>query len=323
MRASLVTVAAFLLALGCTPAFANPNWDAVGQALGKPGALLSRGAVYRVAFPRSDLKVTLDGVVLKPALALGSWLAFQDMGDDAMVMGDLVLTEDEVDPVMQRLIAGGIDITALHNHLLRSQPTTLYLHISGRGDPLKLAAELHAALALSKTPLGQASTAGSPQTVDLDTAALDTTIGYTGKANGGVYQFTIPRAETITDGGMTIPVTMGTGIAINFQPTGSGQAAITGDFVLIVGGLGDFRHDAKSQTSYGAASHRSPRAIWGRSTRWSRLEASSRSPSWNASGERCGAPAAGGSRRKRSRSTWRRTENRWLAIRLTRSFHFS
>jgi hypothetical protein len=134
---------------------------------------------------------------------------------------------------MQRLIAGGIDITALHNHLLRSQPATLYLHISGRGDPVKLAAEIHAALALSKTPLGPSNADGSPQTVDLDTAALEKTIGYGGKANGGVYQFTIPRAKTITDSGMTIPVSMGTGIAINFQPIGKGEAAITGDFVLI------------------------------------------------------------------------------------------
>jgi Domain of Unknown Function (DUF1259) len=97
--------------------------------------------------------VTLDGVEVKPALALGSWLAFQKVGDQAMVMGDLVLTAEEISPVMSKLVEGGIDITALHNHLLRSSPATLYMHVRGQGDPVKLATTLHIALAESKTPL--------------------------------------------------------------------------------------------------------------------------------------------------------------------------
>jgi Domain of Unknown Function (DUF1259) len=232
MHVKFTTCAALVLVLSGVPAYAEPNWDAVGQALGKPGTKLPAG-VYRVALPRSDLKVTLDGVAIKPALALGSWLAFQAMGEDAMVMGDLVLTQDEVNPVMNRLAEGGIEITALHNHLLRAEPATMYMHVDGRGDPVKLAGALHAALSLSKTPFGQTSAPAAPQTVNLDTAALDKQLGYTGKANGEVYQFTIPRAETLTDDGIAIPVSMGTGIAINFQPTGDGKAAITGDFVLI------------------------------------------------------------------------------------------
>jgi hypothetical protein len=232
MHAKIMTGAALILMLSGAPAYADPNWDAVGQALGKPGTELP-GGVYRVALPRSDLKVTLDGVAIKPALALGSWLAFQAMGKDAMVMGDLVLTQGEVNPVMKRLAQGGIDITALHNHLLRAEPATMYLHVDGHGDPVKLAEALHAALALSKTPLGPTNAPAAPQSVDLDTAALDKHLGYAGKANGGVYQFTIPRAETLMDDGMAIPLSMGTGIAINFQPTGNGKAAITGDFVLI------------------------------------------------------------------------------------------
>jgi hypothetical protein len=232
MHVKFATCAALVLALSGVPAYAEPNWDAVGQALGKPGTKLP-GGVYRVALPRSDLKVTLDGVAIKPALALGSWLAFQAMGEDAMVMGDLVLTQDEVNPVMKRLAEGGIEITALHNHLLRANPATMYMYVDGRGDPVKLAGALHAALALSKTPFGQTSAPAAPQTVNLDTAALDKQLGYTGKANGGVYQFTIPRAETLTDDGIAVPVSMSTGIAISFQPTGDGKAAITGDFVLI------------------------------------------------------------------------------------------
>ena len=216
-------------------AVAADDWQAqVGAALGKTGAA-APGGIYRVGLPRTDLKVTLDGVELKPGFALGSWLAFEKMGDQGMVMGDLVLTMGEVAPVMTELTAGGIEVTALHNHLLRNQPFTMYMHVQGNGDPVKLAAVLHAALAESKTPLSAAAPAAPtpPPPIDLDTAALDQTLGAKGANNGGVYQFSIPRAEPITDGNMNVPPPMGSANAINFQPTGGGKAAITGDFVLI------------------------------------------------------------------------------------------
>jgi hypothetical protein len=176
--------------------------------------------------------VTVDGVAIKPSLALGSWLAFQPASDDAMVMGDLVLTDTEISPVMQRLLQGGIHITAIHNHLLRTSVPVIYMHVGGHGDPVKLAEALHAGLALSKTPLSQATPAPAGAPLELDTAALEKTLGYKGNANGGVYQFGVPRAETITEGGMSVPSSMGTATSLNFQPTGGGNAAITGDFVL-------------------------------------------------------------------------------------------
>jgi len=222
------------------PAWAA-DWTKVADALGKSGTEMP-GGVYRVGLPRTDLHVTLDGVQIKPTLALGSWLAFQTMGDQAMVMGDLVLTEAEVSPVMRKLTESGIEITALHNHLLRAQPATLYMHVLGHGDPAKLAAALNAGLALSATPLGNATPstssqppaggAAQPQQVDLDTAMIDRVLGAKGKANGGVYQVSLRRAETIKDGSMEVPEAMGSAEAINFQPTGGGKAAITGDFVL-------------------------------------------------------------------------------------------
>jgi hypothetical protein len=188
-----------------------------------------------VGLPRSDLKVTLDGVEIKPALALGSWLAFQKTGDQAMVMGDLVLTADEVSPVMNKLVEGGVDITGLHNHLLRSSPATFYMHVRGHGDPVKLATALHAALAETKTPF-QAAAPGaahpSAAQIDLDAAAIEKTLGAKGAISGAVLQFSIPRADAITEEGIAIPASMGTAIAINFQPAGSGKAAVTGDFVL-------------------------------------------------------------------------------------------
>jgi uncharacterized protein DUF1259 len=208
-----------------------PWMGQVGQALGKKGSAMP-GGVYRVGLARSDIKATLDGVELKPAFALGSWLAFTNAGNHGAVMGDLVLLPAEVNPVMKKLEAGGIEITALHNHLLRNEPFTMYMHVMGHGDPAKLAATLRDALQESKTPLSDSPAAAPPATLDLDTAAIDKALGQKGKANGGVYQLSIPRAEKVRDGGMEVPDAMGSAIAINFQPTGNGKSAITGDFVL-------------------------------------------------------------------------------------------
>jgi hypothetical protein len=222
------------LLLMASPSAAQPrtaNWVAVDQALGRAGTTQPDG-VRRYGFPRSDLHVVLDGVAIKPALGLGGWLAFQPMGKTAVVMGDLVLTPEEVNPVMSELLKGGLQVTAVHNHLLRSSPETIYMHVLGRGDAVRLAARLHAALGLSHTPL-QPPAAASPAAMDLDTAAIDRVMGRAGTANGGVYQFTFPRAEKIVDDGMVEGASMGTGTGINFQPTGGGRAAVTGDFVLL------------------------------------------------------------------------------------------
>ena len=219
------------VALSASAAAADLDWSKVDQAIGKKGAA-QPGGVYKFGLPRSDLKVTVDGVAIKPTLALGSWVAFQPAGNETMVMGDLVLTDTEISPVMKRLIDDGMEITAIHNHLLRTSVPVFYMHIGGHGDPVKLAETLHAALALSKTPLMQPA-AAPPPPVDLDTAAIEKTLGFKGTANGGVYQFSVPRAEAISEGGMAVPPSMGTAIAINFQPTGAGKAATTGDFVLL------------------------------------------------------------------------------------------
>lgn len=217
------------LAAFAGPATAGSDWVAVGEALGKDGSVQA-GGIYRVGLPRTDLRVTLDGTPIRPALALGSWLAFQDMGDHAMVMGDLVLTHDGVNPVMKVLVENGLEITALHNHLLRSQPATMYMHVGGHGDAVKLASTLRQALALSRTPLGPAAAAAPP--IEFDTAKVEQLLGYTGRANGGVYQFSIPRADPVKEDGAVVPEAMGSAIVLNFQSTGGGRAAITGDFVL-------------------------------------------------------------------------------------------
>jgi hypothetical protein len=223
------------------------NWTPVAQALGRAGSE-QPGGVYKVSFPRSDLAVTADGVAVKPALALGSWVAFKSYAvsrkpsagasangerptaNDAMVMGDLVLLESEVNPVISALQAGGIEQTAIHNHLIGESPHVMYVHIVGHSDSSGLARTIHDALMLTRTPMGPGPPPSAPE---LDIPDLDPIMKFKGKANGGVWQYAIPRAETITEGGMEIPPAMGTATAINFQPTGGGRAAISGDFVMI------------------------------------------------------------------------------------------
>src|SRR5438132_3887176 len=206
------------------------DWKDVEAALGRAGTVQPDGA-YKVSFPRSDLTITVDGVGIKPALALGSWAAFNESGAHATTMGDLVLLESEVNPVIAELQKGGIEATAIHNHLIGESPRVMYVHFSGHGDATAIARTLHSALALTKTPMGPPAAPAASQ-LDLPTADLDRIIGHAGKANGGVYQFGIPRAEKITEHGMTIPASMGLATAINFQPTGNSRAAIAGDFVM-------------------------------------------------------------------------------------------
>jgi len=207
------------------------DWQKVDAAIGRSGAVTSD--VHRYGFPRTDLQVTVDGVTIRPSLALGGWAAFKPAHGGAMVMGDLVLLDTEIAPVMSKLIENGIEITAVHNHVLRGNPATYYMHIGGHGDPVKMATAIHAALAESKTPLA-APTPGTPPAIDLDTAQIDQIIGAKGTNNGGVYGMGVPRKDPINDNGMQVAPAgpMGVATAINFQPTGGGKAAITGDFVL-------------------------------------------------------------------------------------------
>jgi hypothetical protein len=212
-------------------AAAATNWKGVDEALGRAGTV-QPGDVHRYGFPRSDLNVSLDGVRIKPALALGSWLAFRDVGDHAEVMGDLVLTQPEVNPVLSRLLEGGLTITALHNHLLRSSPATMYMHVHGMGDAVTLARALRQALAASHTPTSSSPLAPSEAPL-LDTHGLDAVLRSQGKIAWGTYQFAFPRAEQITEDGAPVPASLGLATAVNFQATTKGRAVATGDFVLI------------------------------------------------------------------------------------------
>lgn len=211
---------------------AMTNWGLVEDALGRKGAM-NPGDVIKFSFPRSDLSVSVGGVTLKPALALGGWVAFKEVSKgQAMAMGDLVLTDGEVTAVMRALQAGGVEQTALHNHVLNETPHVMYMHIMAHGDATKIARTIHDALSQSKTPLGPAAPPAAAAATDLDTAGIAKALHVAGKLNGVVYQVSVPRSEKITEMGHEVPPSMGVATAINFQPTGGGKAAITGDFVL-------------------------------------------------------------------------------------------
>ena len=224
----LVGVALATKASGQQP---SSQWSGAESAFGRAGVPQAAG-VMRFNFPRTDLTVRVGDVTLKPAFALGSWVAFLPTGPGkAMAMGDLVLLDHEVGPVMAALQAGGVEQTAVHNHLLNESPHITYMHVMAEGDPAKIAAAVHAALAKSATPIGAAPAAAAPS-AQLDTAAIAKALGVSGRLNGSVYQVSVPRSETIMEMGHALPPSMGVATAINFQPTGAGKAAITGDFVL-------------------------------------------------------------------------------------------
>ena len=227
-----------LIGIVTAPALAaEPDWRAVEQALGKTGQL-QPGDVLRIGMPRSDLAVTVKGVPVKAGFALGSYAAFKQMGDQVMVMGDLVLLDQEVPAVMSGLFAGGIEVTAVHNHLNEISPHVMYMHYEGHGEAVQLAKALRQALSASGTPLGDAAAPAAAPTAaggpPLDTKRIEQVLGRAGRDIGaGVFQVTVPRAEPITAVGMPLLPAMGVTTVLNFQPTADGVAAITGDFVLI------------------------------------------------------------------------------------------
>jgi hypothetical protein len=219
---------------GLAPA-AEPDWKAVEGALGKSGQT-QPGGVFRIGMPRTDLSVTVKGVSVKAGFALGSYAAFKPVGDQAMVMGDLVLLDQEVPAVMAGLFRGGLEVTAVHNHLNEVSPHVMYMHYEGHGEAVKLATALRQALSASGTPLGSVSSmpAAPAAGPGLDSKQIEQGLGRTGRAlDGGVFQVTVPRVEAITEMGVPLLPAMGVTTVMNFQPTADGKAAITGDFVLI------------------------------------------------------------------------------------------
>ncbi len=204
------------------------GWAEIEKVFDRKGSV--QGEVFKIAFPRADLKVKVGEVAIEPALALTSWIAFKPMEKHAMIMGDLVLLDREIAPVMAKLVTSGIEITALHNHIVNESPSVMYMHFGGHGNAKELAEKMKAVLALTGTPMTQPP-ASAPAT-EPDWSKVEAALGYTGQRKGRVLQFGIPRAEKITENGMEVPPFMGMATAINLQMIDE-KAATTGDFVLL------------------------------------------------------------------------------------------
>lgn len=245
MRSGLMVLAMMSPAFVPIAAQQGIDWKAVETAVGRP-AVVQPGDVHRFNFPRSDWKVMVGDVQLRPALALGGWISMVSAPGGVVAMGDLVLAESEVNAALARLLQGGISATAVHHHVLNESPRVMYMHVHGHGDAVKLGETIRAAAALTKIPPAAPATpsaagpalatppaAGPAPAFGIDTAAIARTLRATGRVNGGVFQVSVPRVEAIRDGAVEIPAVMGLGTAINFQPTGGGKAAITGDFVMV------------------------------------------------------------------------------------------
>jgi hypothetical protein len=218
------------LALPVVAAAQGLDTAKIDQVLGRSGQKI--GDVYKFGFPRTDLHVSVHGLAIKPGLALGTWAAFIGTDDDAMVMGDLVLLEDEVNPVIEKLRAASFEISAVHNHLIEETPHVMYVHYMGHGAASQLASSLRAALAVSKTPLEKPAASAEEATPPAWVKAVEDSIGRKGTLKGGVLSYGVPRSDSVTVGGKTIPPAVGVAIAINFQAAESGNVATTGDFVL-------------------------------------------------------------------------------------------
>ena len=219
-----------LLLLSCVT-FAmtqTTDWQPIEGTFHKHGEV--EGEVLKFSFPRTDLKVNIGNIPIDPRLALTSWIAFKSSGEQMVMMGDLVLLQSEVVPVMWNLVPQRIQITALHNHLLGESPTVVCMHIEGTGNAAQLAKTMIAVLGSTGTPI--MASLGTDQSVKYDWSKIESILGWTGVNKGSVLQFTIPRLETIIQDTMYIPPSMGMTSRINFQIVG-GKAALAGELVLV------------------------------------------------------------------------------------------
>lgn len=222
---------AVILFTGCyTTVFAQPSdWQEVEQIFGRKGTV--QGEMLKVTFPRSDLSVKIEGIKIDPGLALTTWIGFEKTGNSVLMMGDMVLLQKEVTPVLSKLTTSGVQVTALHNHLIGTEPSVMYLHFSGAGEPKKLAEAMNSALSLTGTPVGTLESPVSPAKTDW--SKVETILGKTGAKKENLLQVGFPRKESIKENGVDVPPFLGVATGMNLEMLDDKRAAATGDFVLL------------------------------------------------------------------------------------------
>lgn len=225
MKKVILSLLAALFALN---SFAQIDSAALNNVFGKKGTVT--GNVYKISFPRSDLKVKVGDFTVAPGLALGTWIGIINMNDHAMMMGDLVLPDAEVPKVINKLMEENLEVTAIHNHLINETPAIKYIHYHGEGNATELAQKIKLVLEVTATPL--TTSTAQAQTQAPDWSKVTAILGTSGKQNGKLLQYNFPRNEKLTESGMEMPPSMGMATSINFQMDGA-KAATTGDFVLL------------------------------------------------------------------------------------------
>jgi len=223
-RISLFCLAVLLLV------YCNAQVDSTGldKVFGRKGTVT--GNVYRITFPRTDLKITVGDFPVAPGLALTSWVALHRMGGESMMMGDLCMLDSEEPAVVAKLVDLGLGVTAIHNHLVGEKPAIKFLHFSGNGDGVTLAGKIRQVFALTGTPMGAPTAA--PSSTAPDWSAVEALLGAKGRKSGNVLSYGFPRNEKLMESGMEMPAPMGMATGINLQMDG-GRVATTGDFVLL------------------------------------------------------------------------------------------
>jgi Domain of Unknown Function (DUF1259) len=230
----LISVVVALLSLGSVAHCAESAMDtaAIERLTGTKGMLDEKEGVFKVSAPRKDLSVTIAGVKMTPPMGLTSWAAFERAGKDDMVMGDMVMTEDQVSPVMSAALDNGLEVIALHNHFIWDSPRIMFMHIGGMGPEQTLATAVGRVFAKIKETSGKTNrpdTQIDPAHSSLDPAKLDSALGLKGQYKDGVYKFVVGRTTQMHD------VTVGNQMGVNTWGTFAGsddKAVVDGDFAM-------------------------------------------------------------------------------------------
>lgn len=232
---AIISLAVLPLLWKVSPGMAAGKIDTarIEQLTGAKGQLNEKEGVFKVNVPRTDLNVTVAGVKMTPPMGLTSWAAFQDVGDQTMVMGDMVVLEDQVNPVMDVALQNGLAVTALHNHFFWDSPKVMFMHIGGHGGEEKLAAAVGKVFARIKETSGGKGTVPhadlEPAKTSLDPKEIENIVGTKGELNNGVYKITIGRLTKMD--GHEVGNTMGVNTWAAFIG-GHDEAVVDGDFVM-------------------------------------------------------------------------------------------
>jgi hypothetical protein len=219
--------------ISCPPGSSKLEIQKIEQITGMKGA--AKNGEYKITVPQNDLNVVVDGFKIIAPMGLGSWAAFTPCADSVMVMGDIIVTENDLKPVQQEVIRQGLTISAIHNHFVRNHPNVMYMHIDGKGTVEKLSANVKAIFDKVKAVRGKDPKEGKADSVvnTINVTHLDSMIGAKGEMSKGVYKYTIGRPDVqLQEHGIPVSTYLGFNTWAAWQGTPE-KAAVCGDFTML------------------------------------------------------------------------------------------